>query len=106
MTCATVVAQSKVTCVELRSRAQPRHTCMVCRMHSPPPAKRPVCLPAALALGKAGDYYSRCDNDGLDGCAAYDLRLDSTQLRSSTGTSSVLYKRSTRYMLIKELFGC
>ena len=49
----------------------------------------PACRPG-LATTTARIQFARCDNDDarrLDGCAAYDLRLDSTQSRSSTGTT-------------------
>lgn len=56
VTCATVLAQSKVTCVELRGRAETHMH--ACSMYVRTPAKKsrsgiqkkPVCLP-----GKAGD---------------------------------------------------
>jgi len=92
------------------ARPGPAQTHMhACSMHSPSPAKKPVCLPAALAWVKpatttARIQFARCDNDQ----ARRPWRL--RRLRSSTRLdavtqqhryySSVLLIRSIRYMLI------
>lgn len=81
VTCATVLAQSKVTCVELRGRAQ-THTHMHACAHHAFSRKKPVCLPgpglALLVKAALLEYNSRAATTtaagGLDGCAAYSTR--------------------------------